>query len=175
MSRAAALAGLLLVLATACGGGGETPVARAPLASPGARAGATASPGPSGTTPAVPLPTGGATAPVGGASPGAPRSEEQMPLEVSIEPPCGSAGTAMRAEITTSPAAQLSVMVTYADGKNYGQWGFFRADPRGRFTYPWVVPAQAPPGEGNFLVAGTDARRGGRGIWPFRVAAPGGC
>lgn len=95
----------------------------------------------------------------------------ELEFEVKVTPACGTKGTTMTAEVKLPPGSHLSLMVMYSDGSNKGEMFAGPAAPDGSFLYPWVIPADAPKGEGKVFVAAVDPAtdKSGTNGAPFRV------
>lgn len=135
-------------------------------------------PGPESSPGSVKARGGGGPGPTGGTpDPDADQAHGGLKFEVKLIPECVLQGAPMRAEISTTPGAAITLAVVYKDGQTYGQWGTFRADPDGRFIYPWTVPAVAPKGLARFLAGGDDQtlQESAAGYWNFTVAGVGEC
>lgn len=103
--------------------------------------------------------------------------EDAFPLDVVVEPACVAHGDPIAATIRTVAHAELSMIVAYADGQPHGQMGFADADADGIYVWRWMIPAQAPAGEGTVLVMSVspDGERADTETAPFDVAGPEGC
>lgn len=113
----------------------------------------------------------------GDAFPSAEGNNPHLPFKLSISPKCGSVGDKMTASVKTLPGTHLSLAVVYADGYSRNTWYAGPVDPQGRLVFPWVVPRDAPPGNGRVMVAavGPDRKQVTEATALFRVVAKGGC
>lgn len=113
----------------------------------------------------------------GSPDPDANKPHGDLKFEVKLVPDCSSQGLPMRAEISTTPGAAITLAVVYKDGQTYGQFGTFRANADGLLVYPWTVPASVPNGLGRFLAGADDQSLGtsSAGYWNFRIESPGRC
>lgn len=129
----------------------------------------------------VPDSTPGATAEEAGT--GAPRTGAaemntgDLPIEVSVAPGCATLGQKLVAQVKAVPGAYVSLVVAYADGRNYGEMYAGPVGPDGSLTYPWVPPPAAATGQGRVLVAGHDpaAETSGTGGAFFLIEGASGC
>lgn len=115
--------------------------------------------------------------PDGSPDPDANKAHGELKFEVKLIPECASQGLPMRAEISTTPGAAITLAVVYKDGQTYGQFGTFRANDNGQLIYPWTVPSSVPNGLGRFLAGADDQSLGtsSAGYWNFRIERPGRC
>lgn len=101
----------------------------------------------------------------------------RMTFKLSVDPECGSVGEAMAATVKTVPNAAVSLMVVFPDGESYGTHYVGRSNGDGSLRFRWVVPPQAPPGNGRVLAtAGVeDGSEATTGSAIFRIAQTAGC
>ena len=132
---------------------------------------ATGSPLPGRLSSGVPSPRAGSP------DPDANKAHGDLRFEVKLIPDCSSRGMPMRAEISTTPGAAITLAVVYKDGQTYGQFGTFRANADGLLVYPWTVPPTVPNGLGRFLAGADDQSLGtsAAGYWNFDIESPGQC
>lgn len=101
----------------------------------------------------------------------------RLPFKLSVDPECGRVGDRMTARVRTLPGTHLSLAVVYADGQARRTWYAGPVDPKGELVFPWVVPPDAPPGNGKVMVAalGPDRKQATAATARFRVAGGEGC
>lgn len=63
--------------------------------------------------------------------------------------------------IETVPKGFLTIVATYADNNPRESYALAEASPKGRYDWKWVVPPDAPIGNGLFLVSVKDEQRTG--------------
>ena len=169
MRALAAAAAVALVLAACDRGGDDGEVSGRGLRGSGSAAGADPSP-PTETSRAVPSPA----APSATARPGSePRPgdpvwtptpyDNQIPLEIRVEPGCGMRGEAMTLHGQTHPDVFVGIAIEYAQ-RGYrpdAPTAPVYSDPQGRFTWGWVLRPDAPIGQAIARVAAGRAKVGG--------------
>jgi hypothetical protein len=95
-----------------------------------------------------------------------------LPLEVTVQPSCGSPGTPLRATIRTEPGALVAGFPSYSDGSTHGDNFTGTVEPSGVHIATWTINRSAPAGNAVlFVAASASGNRGASVEVGFEVRA----